>query len=111
MAREGGRSAAPPPLPLPPLGSNRVNIFEIEFFYFFLSERVTKISIKTGDVPAAQTEAVADLQICDHLGNCCQTEELNNYGDDRQKGATDEYTNYLGNCSEVRNIHLVFGIC
>ena len=65
---------------------------------------MTKISVKTGDEASAETDAVADVQICDGLGTCCKTLELNNAGNDRQKGLTDVYSGsyLLSDCSQVR---------
>ena len=64
--------------------------------------------MKTGDERTAETDAVADVQICDGLGTCCQTEELNNNGNDRQSGAVDVYSGqyYLSNCSQVQHFEL-----
>ena len=71
---------------------------------------VTKISVKTGDEPDAESDAVANLEICDNLGTCCQTLGLDNHGNDRQKGKTDVYSGYLlSDCSQVR-ISLLFDV-
>ena len=64
---------------------------------------MTEISVKTGDESSAGSDAVADLKICDGLGNCCQTLGLDNHGNDREKGQIDVYSGYLlSNCSQVR---------
>ena len=81
----------------------------------FEKDYKAQLSLTSGrKIPQKPWEKKTLSQVFEEIVSWCingQTEELNNYGDDRQKGATDEYTNYLGNCSEVRNIHLVFGIC
>ena len=70
---------------------------------FSSSVGVTKISVKTGNQSSAESDAVADLQICDGFGACCQTLGLDNAGNDRQRGQTDVYSgSLLSNCSEVR---------
>jgi len=63
---------------------------------------VNKISVKTGNEASGETDAVADVKICDGLGACCRTLGLNNAGNDRKSGATDVYSDpyYLSNCSE-----------
>ena len=47
---------------------------------FSSSVGVTKISVKTGNQSSAESDAVADLQICDGFGACCQTLGLDNAG-------------------------------
>ena len=66
---------------------------------------VTEISVKTGDESSAGTDAGADLEICDGLGNCCQTLGLGNHGHDRQKGQIDVNS---GSESEVRHVTVYF---
>ena len=62
--------------------------------------------MKTGDQSTAESDTVADMEICDGLGTCCQTLGLNNAGNDRQKGQIDVYSGYLlSNCSQV--IHAI----
>ena len=71
---------------------------------------MTKISVKTGDETSAESDAVADVRICDGLGTCCSTLGLNNAGNDRQKGLTDVYSSsyLLSNCSEVGQLRHAF---
>ena len=64
---------------------------------------VKKVAIKTGTTARAGSEAVATLRICDGLDNCCQTEDLDNPGDDRVSGQTDVYENsLLSTCRQVQ---------
>ena len=63
---------------------------------------VKKVAIKTGTTARAGSEAVATLRICDGLDNCCQTEDLDNPGDDRVSGQTDVYEkSLLSTCTQV----------
>ena len=64
---------------------------------------VKKVAIKTGTTARAGSEAVATLRICDGLDNCCQTEDLDNPGDDRVFGQTDVYEkSLLSTCRQVQ---------
>jgi len=64
---------------------------------------VKKVAIKTGTTARAGSEAVATLKICDGLDNCCQTEDLDNPGDDRVSGQTDVYeSSLLSTCRQAR---------
>ena len=72
----------------------------LDFFLFpTFSVGVTQISVKTGEKSNAGTDAVADIEICDGLGDglgkCCRTSWLNNHGNDRIK-----YTQYTQIASE-----------
>ena len=75
------------------------------FHQTLFSVGVTEISVKTGAESSAESDAVADVEICDGLGNCCQTLGLDNHGNDRQKGQIDVYSGYLlSDCSQVRHV-------
>ena len=64
---------------------------------------VKEVAIKTGTTARAGSEAVATLRICDGLDNCCQTEDLDNPGDDRVSGQTDVYEkSLLSTCRQVQ---------
>ena len=80
-----------------------VSVIAFHFPPELFSVGVTEISVKTGDESSAGTDAGADLEICDGLGNCCQTLGLDNHGNDREKGQIDVYSgSLLSNCSQVR---------
>ena len=78
-------------------------IFQNVFLKMYFIVGVTKVKIKTGTVPYASTDATPSLKICDHLGNCCNTLGLDNYGNDRPSGQVDVYQDgwQLGNCTKV----------
>ena len=62
------------------------------------------IAVKTGDLDYADSDVHAELEICDGNGICCKTaQELDNSGDDRERGAVDEYKDSanLGTCFSV----------
>ena len=61
------------------------------------------VAIKTGTAARAASDAVATLRICDGFDNCCQTEDLDNPGDDRIFGQTDVYeSSLLSTCRQVQ---------
>ena len=62
------------------------------------------IAVKTGDLDYAGSAVHAELELCDGNGICCKTaENLDNSGDDRERGAVDEYKDsaILGTCFAV----------
>ena len=69
----------------------------------FSGESVRKISIKTGTTADAQSNCDAELKICDNEEICCKTSNLDNPGDDRERGKTDDYTDpaLLGHCGKM----------
>ena len=65
---------------------------------------MTLIAVKTGDLDYASSDAHAELEICDGNGVCCKTaEQLDNSGDDRERGEIDVYKDsaILGTCFKV----------
>ena len=70
---------------------------------------VTKISIKTGDRWRAGTDCHVKLKICDGTDKCCETaDDLDNQGDDRERGSLDVYTDVrqLEQCATVARLTL-----
>ena len=69
-------------------------------------EHVSAIATKTGTENYAASNARVMVEICDSQGTCCQTSSdgrgLDNPGQDRAIGQTDDYTNatILGNCAQ-----------